>query len=60
MFVEYYGTLAHECAHATGHKSRLDRFAKFQDRKACALCLTTGDKRLITISEHYEIFGATD
>ena len=34
--------------------------AKFQDRKACALCLTTGAKRLITISEHYEIFGATD
>lgn len=34
--VEYYGTLAHECAHATGHKSRLDRFAKFQDRKAYA------------------------
>lgn len=32
----YYGTLAHETAHATGHKSRLDRFEKFRDRKAYA------------------------
>ena len=32
----YYGTLAHEACHATGHKSRLDRFEKFQDRKAYA------------------------
>lgn len=28
----YYGTLAHEMAHATGHKSRLDRFKKFNTR----------------------------
>ncbi|MBL4750578.1 MAG: DUF1738 domain-containing protein [Amylibacter sp.] len=33
---EFYGTLAHETAHATGHKSRLDRFNKYQDRKAYA------------------------
>ena len=32
----YYGTLAHEMAHATGHKSRLDRFKKFQNREAYA------------------------
>ena len=32
----YYGTLAHEVAHATGHSKRLDRFAKFQDRKGYA------------------------
>jgi antirestriction protein ArdC len=31
----FYGVLAHE-SHATGHKSRLDRFKKFQDRKAYA------------------------
>lgn len=30
---KFYGTLAHESSHATGHKSRLDRFAKFQNRK---------------------------
>ncbi|RYG90029.1 DUF1738 domain-containing protein [Loktanella sp. IMCC34160] len=33
---EYFGTLAHECAHSTGHRSRLDRFEKFRDRKAYA------------------------
>jgi antirestriction protein ArdC len=33
---DFYGVLAHEEAHATGHKSRLDRFEKFQDRKAYA------------------------
>jgi len=33
---EFYGTLAHECAHATGHKSRLDRGKKYQSRKAYA------------------------
>lgn len=32
----YYATLAHEAAHWTGHKSRLDRFARFTDRKAYA------------------------
>ncbi|RJL05481.1 DUF1738 domain-containing protein [Paracoccus aestuarii] len=32
----YYGTLAHEACHATGHASRLDRFARFTDRKAYA------------------------
>ena len=30
---EFYGVLGHEAAHATGHKSRLDRFEKFQNRK---------------------------
>ena len=29
----YYGTLCHETAHATGHKSRLDRFSKFATKK---------------------------
>jgi antirestriction protein ArdC len=29
----YYGTLAHEMIHWTGHKSRLDRFAKFSRRE---------------------------
>ena len=29
----YSGVLGHESSHATGHKSRLDRFAKFQNRK---------------------------
>lgn len=33
---DLYGTLAHECAHATGHKSRLDRFEKFQCKKEYA------------------------
>lgn len=33
---DYYGTLAHEGAHATGHKSRLDRFEKFQSKKQYA------------------------
>lgn len=33
---DYYGVLAHESAHATGHKNRLDRFKKFQNRKAYA------------------------
>ena len=32
----YYATLAHEATHWTGHKSRLDRFARFNDRKAYA------------------------
>lgn len=32
----YYGTLAHEAAHWTGHKSRLDRISRFADRKAYA------------------------
>ena len=32
----YYSTLAHEACHATGHKSRLDRLARFTDRKAYA------------------------
>jgi antirestriction protein ArdC len=32
----YYGTLAHEVTHATGHKDRLDRFARLKDRKAYA------------------------
>ena len=32
----YYGTLAHEACHWTGHKSRLDRFSRFTDRKAYA------------------------
>ena len=32
----FYGTLAHEQIHATGHKSRLDRFSRFNDRKAVA------------------------
>lgn len=32
----YYGTLAHEQIHATGHQKRLARIEKFQDRKAYA------------------------
>lgn len=32
----YYSTLAHEACHATGHKTRLDRFSRFADRKAVA------------------------
>lgn len=32
----YYATLAHEATHWTGHKSRLDRFSRFTDRKAYA------------------------
>lgn len=32
----YYSTLAHEVCHWTGHKSRLDRFSRFNDRKAYA------------------------
>ncbi len=32
----YYATLAHETTHWTGHKSRLDRFGRFNDRKAYA------------------------
>lgn len=32
----YYGTLAHEATHATGHATRLDRFSRFSDRKAYA------------------------
>ena len=32
----YYATLAHEATHWTGHKSRLDRFGRFNDRKAVA------------------------
>lgn len=32
----YYATLAHEACHMTGHKSRLDRFSRFTDRKAYA------------------------
>ncbi|WP_363323874.1 zincin-like metallopeptidase domain-containing protein [uncultured Paracoccus sp.] len=32
----YYATLAHEAAHWTGHKTRLDRFSRFNDRKAYA------------------------
>ena len=32
----YYATLAHESCHASGHKSRLDRFTRFSDRKAYA------------------------
>ena len=32
----FYATLAHEACHWTGHRSRLDRFAKFADRKAYA------------------------
>ncbi|MCZ0963088.1 ArdC family protein [Paracoccus benzoatiresistens] len=32
----FYGTLAHEAVHASGHKSRLDRFSRFNDRKAYA------------------------
>jgi antirestriction protein ArdC len=32
----FYGVLAHEACHATGHKSRLDRFSRFNDRKAYA------------------------
>jgi len=30
---EFYGVLGHEATHATGHKSRLDRFEKLQNRK---------------------------
>lgn len=33
---EYFGVLGHESAHATGHRSRLDRFEKFQNKKAYA------------------------
>jgi len=33
---KFYGVLAHECCHATGHASRLDRFSRFNDRKAYA------------------------
>jgi len=29
---DYYGVLAHETAHATGHQTRLDRFSKFQSK----------------------------
>ncbi|QPT38923.1 DNA primase TraC [Oligella ureolytica] len=32
----YYATLAHEATHWTGHKSRLDRFSRFSDRKSYA------------------------
>lgn len=32
----YYGTLAHEACHWTGHSTRLDRFSRFTDRKAYA------------------------
>lgn len=32
----YYATLAHELTHWTGHSSRLDRFSRFNDRKAYA------------------------
>lgn len=32
----YYAVLAHEATHWTGHKSRLDRFSRFTDRKAYA------------------------
>lgn len=32
----YYGTLAHEATHWTGHQSRLDRLGRFTDRKAYA------------------------
>lgn len=32
----YYATLAHEAAHWTGHKSRLDRLSRFTERKAYA------------------------
>ena len=32
----YYATLAHECVHATGHASRLDRFSEDRTREAYA------------------------
>lgn len=32
----YFGTLAHEGCHWSGHSSRLDRFSRFNDRKAYA------------------------
>lgn len=50
----YYGTLAHELTHWTGAATRLDRFARFGDRKSyafeelvaeignCLLCATLG------------------
>ncbi|HAZ7997347.1 TPA: DUF1738 domain-containing protein [Escherichia coli] len=50
----YYATLAHEATHWTGHKSRLDRFSRFSDRKSyafeeliaeignCMLCASLG------------------
>lgn len=50
----YYGTLAHEEIHASGHQKRLARIEKFQDREAyafeelvagignCMLCLHLG------------------
>ena len=33
---KFYGVVAHEATHATGHTSRLDRFGRFKDRKAYA------------------------
>lgn len=33
---DFYGTLAHECAHSSGHKTRLDRFQKFQTKQQYA------------------------
>jgi antirestriction protein ArdC len=51
---EYYGTLAHELTHWTGATKRLDRFGRFNDRKAyafeelvveignCMICATLG------------------
>lgn len=50
----YYATLAHELTHWTGAETRLDRFARFSDRKAyafeelvaeignCLICATLG------------------
>ena len=50
----YYATLAHELTHWTGAEKRLDRFARFSDRKAyafeeliaeignCLICATLG------------------
>ena len=32
----FYSVLAHECCHWTGHKSRLDRFSRFKDKKSYA------------------------
>lgn len=33
---DFYGTLAHEAAHSSGHKTRLDRFQKFQTKQQYA------------------------
>ncbi|MCY4335885.1 MAG: zincin-like metallopeptidase domain-containing protein [Litoreibacter sp.] len=56
----YFATLGHECAHATGHSSRLDRFANNESREDYAFDELVAELASAMLGDHLGLPPAFD